>query len=137
MTDFGYPPEYTVGHGSTETPRNAIDAVTVQIAKDIGLKHVEFGETTYITQNGSAFLPPEMPFLPIEQLPEAWKDGREVFMKDEPNDEYYIARFRHRQSRGRFLETLSGKFWERKGDYGVVIVTPTHFCPIPLTKDTN
>jgi hypothetical protein len=67
-------------------------------------------------------LPDEMPWLPIEQLPEDWKDGRWVLIKYE--DDVIRIFDALRLSQG---YTDGKDHWQG--------TEPTHFCPIPLIKE--
>lgn len=71
-------------------------------------------------------LPPEMPFLPIEQLPEDWKDGREVLVKQTDEDCISVIAVCF-FSQGFWYST----FWVKP------FPNPTHFCPIPLKKEVT
>jgi hypothetical protein len=77
----------------------------------------------------------EMPFLPIEQLPEAWKDGREVLM--DTGGKRTVVRY----GKGPYDELGwledSDDMESNYQDGGAFAhaITPTHFCPIPLKAE--
>lgn len=105
MTDFGYPPELT---GVSFV---YCDEVQPPDILPIALNRALYAESKY---------PLKMPFLPIDQLPEEWKDGRSVLMQHTDNQCMSVEAVCYYAADGFYTTFHLNKF------------TPTNFCPIAL-----
>ncbi len=118
---------YTVGHATIDTPRITLpDRITVTNTRNVKVEY-KFDPPVITEDPIEAFIwqwvyggMDEMPFLPIEQLPEAWKDGRRVLVRY-VDDVFYIDYV------SRVMQGVNPTTWQQ--------TNPTHFCPIPLTKE--